>query len=197
MASHYAPLTPGGHNLVLAKRPTPHITYGAHSTPLILSSMSLSAILNHEQTALFSQGHHRIHVAGPAGQVHTNHCAGALSEHRAHGFRCNILGIRIHLCKYGYRTGRYNTGDRGQKGARRNHYLITGANAQSLQGQIQRESAVGQRNSVFGVGKLGKLKLKLTALLAGPVIDLIGQQNIGNSAGLFFGEGGPGGERSV
>ena len=53
---------------------------------------------------------------------------------------------------------------------------------------IQGNGSISESDSEPGVGPGRKFFFKLAALLAGPVIDPVGQDNISNGIGLLFGK---------
>src|SRR5690606_6868966 len=193
----HAPFTPSGHDLVLAEGPGSNMTDRADRAPLVPGTMGLGTVLDHKQIMLAGQFHDRVHITGPTSQMHTDDGLGALSQHRPNGVGSHVLRIRIHISKYRHSAGGHNAGGRSQEGTRGNNNLIACANVQRFKHQIQRNSTVGQSNGIFGIRPGSKLLLELPALLASPVVDLVGKQNITRSVGLFLGEGRPGGKRGV
>ena len=66
----HAAFAAGGHDFVLAKRPSAHMADGADGAAFIAGTVRLGAIFNHPQLMFFGQRHNGIHLSGHAGQMH-------------------------------------------------------------------------------------------------------------------------------
>ena len=137
IGSDHAPLTTCGHDLVLAKTPSTHMTNATDATPLVLRSVSLRAILNHFQTMLIRQSHDRIHIAWPSSQVDANDSLRSGRQYLCDGRSRNIATVQFHICKHWRSSSIDNTGNTGNKSTRRNYNLVTWPNVKSLQCNIQ------------------------------------------------------------
>ena len=193
----HAALAAGGHDLVLAERPGPDMADGAHRAALVARPVGLGAVLDDLQAALGGQGHDRVHVAGPAGQVHADHRPGARGQHRADARGGDVLRIAVDLGEHRCGAGVDDAGDRSEEGPRGDHHLVAGADFQRPERLVQGQGAVGQGDGVAGAGPVGEFPLEFPALLAGPVVDPVGQDHAAYGLGLFLGEGRPGGEGCV
>lgn len=77
---------------------------------------------------------------------------------------------------------------RSQECPRGHHHLIASSDPEGLQRYIQGNSSISESDSEPGISPGRKFFFKLAALLAGPVIDPVGQDNISNGIGLLFGK---------
>ncbi|MNE27337.1 hypothetical protein D3C80_1207430 [compost metagenome] len=184
----HATLAAGSHDLVLTKRPCAYVTNGTNRTPLVRRTMRLRTIFDHFQVVLSRQRHDRVHVARPSGEVNTDNGPRTRCQYRANGFGSDILGIPVNFSKNRDRPGIDDAGHRSKERPRRDNDFVTAANTQRIQCEVQRNGTICKRYRMSRPDPSSELLLELTALLACPVIDLVGQHDIANSIGLFFGE---------
>ena len=168
------------------------MTDAAHAAAAVAGAVGLGAILDHIDAVALCQRHQRIHLAGPAGEMHGDDCPCIGGDLLGHSLSGDVLGITIHIGKHRHRPRGDDAGDRCQEGTRGDDHLIVPpalalafADPQPLKGQVQRHSSVGQSDSVFGFRKAGELSLELSAFLACPVIHLVGEQHALHRIGFF------------
>ncbi len=188
VGSDHTALSSRGHYLVLAERPSTNVSNGANRTPFITSSMRLGTILDHLQPMLLGQRHDRVHVARPSCQVNTDDRLGALGQDSTDGVNGHVLGIQVDIGEYWNGPDIDDGRSRGQECPRGHHHLIANSDPKGLQCYIQGNGSISESDSEPGVGPGRKFFFKLAALLAGPVIDPVGQDNISNGIGLLFGK---------
>jgi hypothetical protein len=134
--------------------------------------MRLGAVLDDRDAALPRQLHDRIHVARPARQMHGDDGAGARREHGPDRVRRQVLAVRIDIGHHRYGATGHRATRRGDEGARRHDHLIASPDFECVEGQLQRQCAVGQGNGVAHAAEGGKLLLEGLAFASGPVIHL-------------------------
>ena len=102
-----------------------------------------------------------------------NDSSGALGEHGRDRCRIDIAAVSVHIgknrCRPYIHHGRYRR-DEGPGG---DHDLVAGANAERLQGQVERKRAVGQRDGVSGTAPCSKFAFKLSAFVARPIVNAV------------------------
>ena len=101
----HAALAAGGHDLVLTERPRANMADRADHPPLVTRTMGLGAILDHLQPVASGQRHDRIHVAGPARQMHHHHGTGARGQHGGDGLGGQIAAVAIAIGEHRRCTG--------------------------------------------------------------------------------------------
>ena len=87
----HATFTTRRHYLVLTERPGTDMSNTADRPAFVRSAMSLSTVLDDLKSELISQRHYRIHIAGPARQMHTDDCSRSRRDYSTDRFRGNVL----------------------------------------------------------------------------------------------------------
>ncbi|MOA16339.1 hypothetical protein D3C78_1365500 [compost metagenome] len=159
--------------------------------------MRLRAVFDHRHAMLLGQRHDGVHVARPARQVHADHSAGARCDDLGNGRRREVAAVGIDFGKNRRGACIHHAGNAGNEGARRDHHLVSRANAQGFQRHIQRQCAVTQGDRMRRAAPGRKFLFERAALGARPVIDLVGQNNVAYGIGFFRSKAGPGGDRGV
>ena len=85
--------------------------------------------------------------------------------------------VQVHVGKPGDGAGLDDGEARGDKRVARHDDLVAGADAQRVQGDVQRGGAGGDADGVAAALPLGELLLELHAPLAGPVVHFAGAQD--------------------
>ncbi|MNP58304.1 hypothetical protein D3C76_1532100 [compost metagenome] len=87
--------------------------------------MSLSAILNNFEIIFCSKRHDRIHIARPAGKVHTDHSSGTFRQYGTNRLGCNILRVTIYIGKHRHGPRIDDGRNRGKECTRGDDYFIS------------------------------------------------------------------------
>ena len=87
------------------------MTKRADAPSFVLSTLSLSAILNDKELALASELQDRIHVTGISGKMHDQNSARLRSQSSGNAIHANVLCFGIHVSEDGRRSAdRYSAG---------------------------------------------------------------------------------------
>ena len=141
------------------------------------------------------QTKNRVHVTGPARQMHGDHGSGARRYRLGEGLGRDILTNRIDIGENRRAAAHENRACRGDEGTARHHDLIARTDPQSVQCQFQGQTAVGHGNAVFTAAGASEFFFKASTFCPGPVVHLAGAQHPRGSLNLLVDEVRPGGKR--
>jgi hypothetical protein len=72
IGSNHATFAASGHDLILAKTPSSHMTNTSNTTSFINGAVRLCTIFDHFEMMLICKFHDRIHITWPASKVDTD-----------------------------------------------------------------------------------------------------------------------------
>ena len=182
----HASFAAGRDDLVLAKRERPHVSDRTDRLTFVGRSVSLSAILDHEQTAIVSEVHDRVHVARPAGDMDRDDRLRLGCECRFNRLGRKISADRIDVGEDRSSTSRPNGAGRRNERARRNDHVVTRPDAQRVHRQLNRQRAVSQRNRMFAIDSSREFFFEEPAFLSRPVIHFAGLEHRLHGIALSF-----------
>src|SRR5690606_18697742 len=98
----------------------------------------------------------------------------------------NVLAVRVYVGEYWDRAAVHDGGRGSQKGARRDDDFVPRADIQGFEGSLQRKGAIGQAHRMRAAGPASEFLLELTAVLARPVVDAVGQDDVADGVSFGF-----------
>ncbi len=181
----------GRHDLVLAEGEARGVAERADGLAAIHSPVRLRAVLDHDDPALAGQAKDRVHLGGPASEVDDDDRGGASGQGRLEGPGGEVRALGVDVGE-GRRGADGHDAARGRdEAARRHDDLVSGADAESAQRQLECQGAVGDGECMSAAELLRVFALQRAAFLAGPVVDPARAQDVGDRLDLRVGRRGP------
>ena len=113
------------------------MTDGASGAFLVARAMRVRGVFNDREIMPLGNRHDGAHIGGLAGKMDRDDGARARSKGGFDGFRIDVEGVQVDICKNGNSIGFDDSRRRGEEGIRRNNDFISGVNASRDQSDAQ------------------------------------------------------------
>ena len=190
----HAAFAAGGHDFVLAERPSADMADRADGFAFVFRTVRLGAVFDNPQVMFFGQSHDVVHFGRHTGKVNHDDGFGVWRQSGFDGFGADVLAVQIDIGENRIGAGGHDAGCGSQESARSDNHIIALADAHCFEGYVQSQRTVGKGDGVLRADKSSKFFFKFTTFRTCPVVDFVGQQDFGNGIGFFLSKAWPWGE---